>query len=462
MTTVRADLSAPPDVRHSQQHRAALHGYVAGHDTGLHAIPHWDGRESVSTTVTTRRPASHHSASGVGIRLALFCDSFLPQLNGVALVLSGLVAAVRARGGSVRVYTTSDPAGAEADDVRRWPSVAFWAYPEHRLALPTQGRVQRELRAWEPTLIHAASPFGMGLAARAASRALGVPFVTSYHTNWSAYSTFYRLGALRGASWQYLRWFHNGGVRTYCPTRAVERELVLHGFHGTALWGRGVDRQVFNPAHRSQSLRERLGVAGDSVLAIYVGRLGAEKGLDVALASMHQVGRLAPGRVRFALAGDGPYGETVRRLAPPDTIFMGRLTGRELSEFYASADLFVFPSTTDTFGNVLLEAMASSLPVVAADAGPTRELLADHKGVTFPAGDSDTLAKLILELANAPERRTLLARRGLSFARRCTWERIWDDLIADYRIVQDHGSTALASRRPIRCQATTTAPASPV
>ena len=187
------------------------------------------------TMALKRRVEARHDADVATLRLALFTDSFVPQLNGVALVLERLVEAVRARGATVRVYTTSDPAGADADDVRRWPSLAFWAYPEHRLALPTQPRVRSELRAWKPTLVHAASPFGMGLAARAAARALHVPFVTSYHTNWSAYARFYRMGALQGIAWQYLRWFHNGGVRTYCPTRATERELAARGFRHMAL-----------------------------------------------------------------------------------------------------------------------------------------------------------------------------------------------------------------------------------
>ena len=390
----------------------------------------------MSATVWEKPFDQQRAGAGHGVRLALFCDSYLPQINGVSLLLARLVAAVRARGGSVRVLTTTDPAATESADVLRWPSMAFWAYPEHRLALPTQMGVRRELRAWRPTIVHAASPFGMGLAARAAARSLGVPFVTSYHTNWSAYSTFYRLGALRDASWSYLRWFHNSGVRTYCPTRAVERELVAHGFRGTSLWSRGVDGNLFNPSFRSTALRARLGIAPGSTLAVYVGRLGAEKGLDVALRAMEVLNRAAPNRVRFALAGEGPYGATARRLAPPGTLFLGRLTGSELSAFYASADLFVFPSTTDTFGNVLLEAMASGLPVVAADAGPTRELLAAGTGVTFPAGDSDALARLITELADSPERRAMLAHRALAFARRCTWESVFDELIADYRHVQ--------------------------
>jgi glycosyltransferase involved in cell wall biosynthesis len=243
------------------------------------------------------------------------------------------------------------------------------------------------------------------------------------------------MGVLSGPAWQYLRWFHNGGVRTYCPTRAVKRDLTGRGFRDTALWGRGVDGALFNPSHHSRSLRERLGVTGDALLAIYVGRLGAEKGLDVALTAMHDVYRTAGRRVRFAIAGEGPYGETARRLAPENTIFMGRLAGQDLSAFYASADLFVFPSTTDTFGNVLLEAMASGLSVVAADSGPTRELLGTRRGLAFPAGDSAALARLVLELVDAPERRASLARRALHFARRTTWERVFDELITDYNLV---------------------------
>ncbi|MGO9838556.1 MAG: glycosyltransferase family 4 protein [Polyangiaceae bacterium] len=384
------------------------------------------------TMALKRQVEARRDADVATLRLALFTDSFVPQLNGVALVLERLVEAVRARGATVRVYTTSDPAGAEADDVRRWPSLAFWAYPEHRLALPTQPRVRHELRAWKPTLVHAASPFGMGLAARAAARALHVPFVTSYHTNWSAYARFYRMGVLQGIAWQYLQWFHNGGVRTFCPTRATERELAARGFRHTALCSHGVDAAQFSPSFRSPALRRRLGVSDDAVLVVYVGRLGAEKGLAVALDGMGDVMRGAPGRVQFAIAGDGPYEAESRRLAPGGTLFMGRLTGRALSEFYASADVFVFPSTTDTFGNVLLEAMASGLPVVGADVGPTRELLAEHTGVTFPPDDASAFAVRVLELAANPERRAVLARNGIAFARRCTWDRVWDGLVDDY------------------------------
>jgi glycosyltransferase involved in cell wall biosynthesis len=390
----------------------------------------------MSTAALERTPLSRRVGSADALRVALFCDSYPPQINGVALLLERLVKAIRERGGAVRVFTTTDPEGGVAASVRRWASVPLWFYPEHRISLPTQPRVRRELRAWRPTLVHAASPFGLGLAGRAAARALGLPFVSSYHTSWSAYSQFYQLGVFQQAAWRYLRWFHNGGVRTYCPTHAVERELMAHGFDNTEIWSRGVDSSRFNPSYRSTALRARLGVPDDGLLAIYVGRLGAEKGLEVALRALHRVQRAQPGRIWFALGGDGPYREEAERHAPPQTTFLGRLTGRDLSELYASADLFVFPSATDTFGNVLLEAMASGLPVVGADVGPTRELLAERTGVTFPAGDAAAMAAAILDLAGAPERRLTMARRGIAFARRCTWDRVFDDLIADYLSVQ--------------------------
>ena len=385
-------------------------------------------------------PASAESGlpyrSAEWLRLALFCDSYLPQLNGVSLLLERLVAAVRARGGAVRIYTTTDPHAVGDPDIRRWPSVSFWLYPEHRIALPTPASVRRELRAWRPTLVHAASPFGMGLGARAGARALGVPFVSSYHTSWSAYTQFYGLSALGGSAWRYLRWFHNSGVRTYCPTHAVQDELEVHGISRSAIWSRGVDTARFSPAFRSQALRQQLGADDSTVIAAYVGRLGAEKGLAVALEGMHAVRRRTGARVICAIAGDGPYEAELRRMAPPDTIFVGRLAGRALSEFYASADLFIFPSATDTFGNVLLEAMASGLPVVGADVGPTRELLGDDRGLTFPAGDAAAFAARVNELADAPARRATLAAHALAFAGRRTWDAVFDELLADYARVQ--------------------------
>lgn len=384
------------------------------------------------------------TTSAESLRLAVFTDTALPQLNGVSHTLDRLAHAVRERGGAVRIFTTTDPRSAPDADVVRYRSVPFPTYPEVRFATPSARAAARELRGWGATLVHAATPFGLGVAGRRAARRLGVPLVTSYHTSLHTYATYCGLDVLTEAGWAYLRWFHNGGLRTYCPTRAVERELAGRGVRGTEVWGRGVDAFRFRPDRRSTELRRRLGAPDDRLLVVYVGRLASEKGLDVALAAMRRLHAAAPERYAFALAGDGPYADRCRRLAPPGTVFTGQLVGDALGAFYASGDVFVFPSAIDTFGNVLLEAMASGLPVVAADTAPTREVLAGG-GITFPVGDDAALAERIAALDADPARRRLVAQAGLASARRRTWSRVFDELVADYLRVQTGAEEAATS-----------------
>lgn len=383
-----------------------------------------------------------------GLRLALFTDTFPPQVNGVARTLERLAAAVRDRGGEVRVFTPADPeAQEEREDVVRFPSMTFWAYPQLRLSAPAARRAERELRAWRPTLVHAATPFGVGLAGRSAARALGIPLVTSYHTSFSAYASFYRLGVLSNPGWAFLRWFHNSGLRTYVPTRAIATEIEGHGFERVAIWSRGIDGHRFSPAFRSAEVRRSLGAGEDDVLVTYVGRIAIEKGLDVAVDAMRLVRERAEGRrIVFAIAGGGPYEAQMRKLAPEGTHFAGMLGGDALSRFYAAGDVFVFPSLTDTFGNVLLEAMASGVPVLGADAGPTRELLGVDepgdvaRGAIFAGGDAAAMADAIVALAADPARRALLHERGLAFAARNSWGAVFDALVRDYRAAMREAS----------------------
>ena len=392
------------------------------------------------TATRSDLPATDRASLAAGLRLALFSDTFSPQVNGVSRTLDRLVKAVRLRGGEVRVFTPSDPARAPDPIVVEYPSIAFWAYPQLRLSAPTLASAMRELARWRPTLVHATDAFGVGLAGLRAARALGVPFVTSYHTSFSAYANFYHLGSLSGLAWKYFRWFHNAGIRTWCPTRAIEREVLEHGFRNTRIWSRGIDAQRFSPSFRSRAMRAELGADDDTVVVAYIGRIALEKGLDVLLGAMHAVRAQAGGRkLCFALAGDGPFEATFRRDAPAGTQFVGMLGGDRLSEFYASADLFVFPSVTDTFGNVLMESMASGLAVLGADSGPTSELLADGRGSLFPAGNASALAREILRLADDGAARASHAASGLAYARTRSWDVIFDELIADYRDAEREG-----------------------
>jgi phosphatidylinositol alpha 1,6-mannosyltransferase len=379
------------------------------------------------------------------LRLALFTDTYAPQVNGVARTLARLTEAVRARGGDVAVFTPHDPAGPSPAECERFASVAFWAYPQLRLAHPLAATVDARIAAFSPTLIHAATPFGMGLAGRSAALRHGIPFVSSYHTSFAAYAAYYRLGALAAPGWHFLRWFHNSGQRTYCPTHAIVREVRGHGFERTAVWSRGVDVTRFAPHFRQESLRRSIGVKADERLVLYVGRLAAEKGLDVALTATEAVAAQVPG-VRFAFVGDGPFADDVRRRAPAGTWLPGSMHGEALSAAFASADCFLFPSTTDTFGNVLLEAAASGLPIVAADAPPTRELLADSgAALLVPPTDAVHMARAVARVCHSDDMRRVMSSAARVWAESKSWARVWDDLLEDYAAVRSAPRTIAAA-----------------
>jgi len=371
-----------------------------------------------------------------GVRLALFSDTFAPQVNGVARTLDRLSAALRERGGAVCVFTTDDPDAKASENVHRFPSRAFWAYPQLQLAWPRQREVLESLRQFRPTLVHSATEFGVGLAGRRAARTLGVPFVSSYHTSFTAYAAHYGLGAFAKPGWSYLRWFHNAGRRTYCPTNAIVDEVAAHGFTHCREWSRGVDSEKFSPRFRSTALRESIGATDDTILAAYVGRIAPEKSVSVALDAVRLAAAARPGAVQLVIVGDGPFENAARSTAPVGTTFMGRLEGRALSEAFASADVLLFPSTTDTFGNVMLEAMASGTPVIGADVPPTREVLLPDRGWVCTAENAEVFARQLIELADNRAALHAMRERALHYARSRSWNTIWNTLFADYLSVQ--------------------------
>jgi phosphatidylinositol alpha 1,6-mannosyltransferase len=400
---------------------------------------------SASGVDVSRGPAARPDAPLT--RLALFTDTWVPQVNGVARTLDRLVAECERRGVEARVFTVADEAAVadaaarEARRVERWPARPFWAYPQLRMAAPSPSRARAALERFRPSLVHVATPFGLGLSGRQAARALGVPLVSSYHTHFTAYLAHYGLQGLDAVSWPFLRWFHNGGERTFVPTRDVARQLDGHGFAGVRLWGRGIDAHRFSPAHRSEALRASLGCQPDTLLVLYVGRLAPEKGVDVAMRAMAPVLQAAPHRVRFALVGDGPAEAALRAAAPAGVHFLGRLEGQPLAEAYASADVFLFPSTTETFGNVVLEAMASGLAVIAHASGATTEFAHEATALPVDVREADQLSAAVRTLLDDPARRRALADAGRREAEHRAWDRIWDALFAEYGDV-------LAARAP--------------
>ena len=278
-----------------------------------------------------------------------------------------------------------------------------------RFPLPTD--VLARVEAQRPDVIHVATPGPVGLCGLVAARLLGIPLVGSYHTELGPYALHLTRDLLVAeAADVYVDWFYSQCATVLAPTRQVADALTARGLPEVGVWGRGVDCELFRPERRDDALRARL-LDGADVLVLSVGRVSHEKRLGVLLDAYARVSR-ARGDVRLVVVGDGPARRELERTAPAGTVFAGEARGEQLAELFASADVFCFPSTTDTFGQVILEAGASGLPVVAAAAGGALELVADGKtGLLVAPDDAGALAAALLDLAGDPARRTAYGDR---------------------------------------------------
>ena len=312
------------------------------------------------------------------MRIAFFTDTFLPQVNGVSNTLMQYSRYLTQRG-IAHVFYTPAYKDHKADDgtypVVRFPSVPFALYPQVRLALPAQASLRRHLQAFQPDVVHIVTEFGMGLAGLKAARQMNLPIVMSYHTNFDQYLSHYGLTLLEEPLWQYMRWFHSFAHKTFCPSDNTLHKLTFRGIENLAVWSRGIDHTRFSPEFRSAALRRKLGAEG-KLLYLYVGRISAEKGIDVYADSIRAFNKRHKNEARFVFTGDGPFLPSLKAMNIGNAVFTGTLRGRALSEIYASCDVFVFPSDNETFGNVMLEAMASGTPGICVDAGGLKDFTA--------------------------------------------------------------------------------------
>ncbi|NOU81020.1 glycosyltransferase [Paenibacillus sp. LMG 31459] len=370
------------------------------------------------------------------MRLALFTDTFLPQTNGVARTLSRLTGHLHRRGIEHLLFTPkSAPESSYPDPVRPIASIPFFLYPECRLALPGMSSIQSKLTAFAPDLIHLATPFNIGLSGLRYARKQQLPHVASYHTHFDRYLEYYKMRRIVPLYWKYMKWFHRSCDAVLAPSQETLASLRAEGFMRLRLWSRGVDCTLYSPEKRSEELRERYGMRAPLVM-LYVGRIAPEKDITTLLLAMQLLPESVRSGVQLLIVGDGPLLPELRSQAPDNVTFTGAKHGEELAELYASADLFVFPSCTETFGNVVLEAMASGLPVIAADAGGTRDLVVP--GVTgnpFEPRNPAALARGISILASQHALRASMGREGRRLALGRSWEHIFDGLIKDYEEV---------------------------
>ncbi len=322
------------------------------------------------------------------MKIAFFTETFLPKVDGIVTRLTRTVEQLVAAGDQVMVFcpegAPSHFAGAEIVGV---PAVPLPLYPELKLALPRPA-VSDALDQFQPDLVHVVNPAVLGLGGIWLAKTRELPLVASYHTHLPKYLEHYGMGMLEPLLWELLKAAHNQAQLNLCTSSAMVEELSERGIQHTALWQRGVDTELFRPDRAKPELRQRLlgGHSDSDALLLYVGRLSAEK----------QIERIRPvldamPQARLALVGDGPHRQQLEKVfAGSATTFVGYLGGEELAGAYASADAFLFPSSTETLGLVLLEAMAAGCPVVAARRGGIPDIVSDGlNGCLYEPDGSD-------------------------------------------------------------------------
>jgi phosphatidylinositol alpha 1,6-mannosyltransferase len=377
----------------------------------------------------------------------LFCsDTYPPQVNGVSVVTAISVAGLQRRGWECAVVAPRYPAATSVFTEARTggesvlecvPSAAMPRYPDIRLAAPAYSRIARLVRRFRPHLVHSETEFMLGRLGQIAGGRAGLPLVSSYHTDFARYAAAYGIPWMRGPISRYIARFHRRSRRTYTPSHPAREDLLRSGAGDVEVWGRGVDIAAYHPGLRSAEWRERLGI-GDRFAFVYVGRLAAEKRVDhiIHAYAIAQNG-LPPDSTRLVIAGAGPQEAALRAAAPRGTIFLGYLDRRvELPMLYASSDAFVFGSLTETLGLVVLEAMASGLPVIAVPAGG----VADHlhhgvNGLAVSAADVQAMAAAMVTIASNRAQTCRLAAGARATAEALSWERELDRLDTSYREV---------------------------
>jgi glycosyltransferase involved in cell wall biosynthesis len=369
-------------------------------------------------------------------RVAMVTETYPPEVNGVAMSMARLVNGLHERHHDVQlVRPQQSPAGAREvrfDEVLTggWP---IPRYPNLRMGLPSKRALVRLWSLRRPDVVHIATEGPLGWSALQAARHLHLPITSDFRTNFHAYGQHYGIAWLTRPILAYLRQFHNRTHCTMVPTDALRNELAASGFMRLQVVGRGVDTTLFNPTKRSTALRSSWSAGANTLVLAYVGRLAAEKNLDAVLAA-YQATRALRTDTQLLFVGDGPLRGSLRERCP-QAIFAGHRGGDDLAAHYASADVFLFPSQTETFGNVTTEAMASGLPVVAFDCAAAGQLIRSGcNGMLAIGHDNSAFVRAALPLAT-----DAMLRGSLGAAARQTACSIdWHSVVSRFERVMSH------------------------
>lgn len=366
------------------------------------------------------------------LNIAVVTETYPPEINGVAKSLSQMIGGLLGRGHRIRLFRPRQNYGDQSQrqgllEQITLPGLRIPLYKDLRFGLPLKQRLMREWRHRRPDVVQVVTEGPLGWAAVRAARALRLPVVSDFRTNFDAYSSHYGLGPAKRLVEHYLRALHNDTACTLVPTREMATRLLASGYQRLEVVGRGVDTQLFHPQKRDEHLRASWGLAPDDLGIVHVGRIAREKNIKLAVDAFTAIREQQP-LAKLILVGDGP--ERIHLEAKhPDIIFAGMQKGEDLARHYASGDVFLFPSITETFGNVVLEAMSSGLALVAYDYAAAKEhLLTQHSAAIVPFDDADAFIHAAQQLVDQPETIQQYRTQARRLAEHCSWDRVYSDL----------------------------------
>ncbi|MFJ7729064.1 glycosyltransferase family 4 protein [Neobacillus sp. NPDC097160] len=372
------------------------------------------------------------------MKIAIFTDTFYPDINGVARTLKHFTNYLEKQNISYKVFAPDSEANANeyiSSHISRFKSWSFFLYPECRLAFPNLFRIKSELEAFSPDIIHVATPFNMGLCGIYLAKKLSIPLVGSYHTDFDYYLKFYDLQFFSKILWKYMKWFHKPFKKLFVPSQETFTQLHRRGFANLEIWPHGVDCQLFHPHYDKQAIREKRGVTKKYLLT-FVGRLAPEKDVKTLMTAAKSLPAKINEQIQWLVVGDGPLREELEVDAPTNMTFTGYVTGVELAEIYSASDLFVFPSPTETFGNVVIEALASGTPVITANSGGVKNIIKQGAtGYLCETGNAAAFADAIFKLLENEGLRSQFAREGRDYALAQSWDAILSQLLWHYQSV---------------------------
>ena len=365
------------------------------------------------------------------MKIVIYSGTFKKDQDGVARTLYELVDSLLDRGFEVSVWSPliSD-IEREGLTINKLPSLPLFIYNDYRFSLVFH-RIKKDIKKFDPDIIHISTPDYIGYRLMKWGKRHHIPVVSVYHTDFPSYLSYYHLGLFSNIGWRYLKRFYNQSDSVLVPTSELKKRLKEKNINNTWIWGRGIDTDKFKPENRSRSLREGWNV-NDEKLITYVGRFVWYKDLDVFIDVYRRFSRSSEKGVKFLLIGSGPIIDELKE-SMPDAIFTGYLKGDELTRGFASGDIFLFPSTTETFGNVVQEALASGLPAIVSNVGGCQEIVnISNGGEICEAGSGEDFYRACRDLVRNDKKYNRYRDNGIDYSKKVSWMEINSRLIDHY------------------------------